>query len=616
MLLGPVFQTEMVANARRGRYFVLRVLFAAGLLFALWVCYVGVADSYGRDGRLTIREASTLASTFFVTFVWITILTAMVITPAVSAGAIASERERRTIEYLFATDLSNTEIVLSKLCGKLLLVGKLVMVTLPVLAIFRLLGGIPGNLLVGYFALLASTVTLLTVGAMCISVWTKRARDAVIRVYLVEAVVFVLPLVINMLLMALGGGGGVLQWISDRIGQIVALLLEINPIYLLLFQMAPGGTLGVGVNETAMWRMVVWQLGFSLVLAVVAVLAVRRVHLRSISSSGGKGGSLRFELPRFRPAMHNQPMLWKELFARTASTQLGVLGRIAIALLLIVTMGIALYSYAYILDTPANQWQTQAEMFAPCSIMITGFLGAGMALLMGVRAAGLVTYEKERDCWLSLIATPLTGADIVGAKALGNVYAFRWMLLPLGVTWLLQLTLSPIFLIGIPLHLFAIGVTSVFATAVGLAYSLKFTTSLKAIGATSLTLFFVGGGYFFCCCFPLIIVGNGGEDEIIKVALIGCIPFLQAVPGFVVVDDFLEGDEPWVAFDYVAGVAMYGTAAIVILSSLVARFDEFVGRTSSPVYASPSRTGRPGATPPGTALPDPFTPPNPATTPD
>ena len=55
-------------------------------------------------------------------------------TPAVAAGGIASERQRRTIEYLFATDLSNGEIVLDKLCARLLTVGKLLLATLPVLA--------------------------------------------------------------------------------------------------------------------------------------------------------------------------------------------------------------------------------------------------------------------------------------------------------------------------------------------------------------------------------------------------------------------------------------------------------------------------------------------------
>lgn len=609
MLLGPVFQTEMVANARRGRYFVLRVLFAGALLLCLWSCYEGVAGWYGSTGRLSIREASSLASGFFVAFAWLTILTAMVITPAVSAGAIASERERRTIEYLFATDLSNAEIVLSKLVGKLLLVGKLVLVALPVLAIFRLLGGIPGNLLVLYFAGLASTVTLLTVGAMCISVWTPRARDAVIRVYLVEAVVFVLPPIMSPLLAGLARTGGLPGWVADLAAKGFTLCLEINPVHVLFYQMIRGGGLGVGLDPTPIWRMVTIQLGLSLVLAAVAVAAVRRVHLRAISSPGSAAQRRRWELPRLRPKLRNHPMLWKEMFARSAATKLGVLGRICVAVLLVLTIGLALYAYLELTARNYTGWRSKGEEFLQVTVMVTGLMGVGTAALMGLRAAGQVTYEKERDCWLSLIATPLSGADIIGAKVLGNVYAFRWMFTPLAVVWLLQTTLSPIYLIAIPLHLLAIGASGLFATAVGLAYSLRFTTSLKSIGATMITLFFVGGGYLLCCCMPIAVVGGEG-DELFKIAMIGCVPFLQVFPGFLIIDDVPSSEETWMAFDYMAGVAAYSVASIVILSALVARFDELVGRTSAPDVIYPQRGSRPG-----TAPPDPFHPPTlPSTT--
>ena len=583
MLLGPVFQSDMVATARRGRYFALRVLFAAGLLLCLYFCYEGVTNWNNSSGKLSIREASSLASGFFQAFAWLTMLTAMVITPAVSAGAIATERERRTIEYLFATDLSNGEIILSKLASKLLLVGKLVLVALPVLSIFRLMGGIPGNLLVMYFVGLASTVTLLTVGAMCISVWSARARDAIIRVYLVEAVVFVLPFILLTLLTGMGAAGGATSWFADRLSEVVSICLEINPLQLMFNQMVRGGALGVGLDEAAIWRMVGIQLVLSAILAAVAVVAVRRVHLRAISSPGSADEKRRrWELPRFRPRLGSHPMLWKELFARAATTKLGVLGRVCVAVLLLVIVGVAFYMFLLVIDSNFNSWQSPGEQYAQVSMMMTGLLGVGTVVLMGLRAAGLIAYEKERDCWLSLLSTPLGGADIIGAKAIGNFYAYRWMFLPLAIVWALQLTLAPVYLLAIPLHLLAITATGLFATAVGLAFSLKFNSSLKAIGSTMVTLFFVGGGYLMCCCTPYLIAG--GDDDIMKIALIGCVPFLQAVPSCFSLRRFLEcsSDAAWITFDYMSsGVAVYAIAGMAILSSLVAHFDEMVGRSTS-----------------------------------
>ncbi|MCO6046280.1 ABC transporter permease [Aeoliella sp. ICT_H6.2] len=576
MLLGPVFNAEMVANGRRKRYFALRVLFASVLLMCLWLCYSEAIGYNNRTGRLSIEQAANLASSFFWTFAWLTMIAALVVTPAIAAGAIASERERRTIEYLFATDLSNAEIVLSKLAGKLLLVGKLVLVALPVLAIFRLLGGIPGNLLVMYFASLASTVTMLTVGAICISVWTPRARDAIIRVYLVEALVFVLPL-FGLGLMGMGAGGTT-GWLIGLLRYPVEYFSQINPLVLLTEQTTMN-VRGMQVGSLRVWQAIGLQTATSLVLAILAVAAVRRVHLRSVSGGEKETRKTKWlSALRYRPALGEHPMLWKELFARSAATKLGFLGRMSIALLMIAMIAVAIGVYRSIRTTGPGSWDTQGEMYLMSTFIITPVWGVGIAILMGLRAAGLITYEKERDCWLSLISTPLTGQDIIGAKTLGNLYAFRWMFPPLAVVWLLQTTLTPEYFFAIVLHLLAIGISGLFATAVGLSYSLSLSTSLKSIGATMGTLFFVGGGYLFCCCLPMMF--GSGDDEIIKIAMIPCVPFLQSVPSFFFFEDLIS-HEPWMVADYVLGLGAYSVASLVILSSLVTRFEHLAGRSDA-----------------------------------
>ncbi len=591
MLLGPVFQTEMVTTARRTRYFVLRVLFAAALLLCLWTSYGSASSWNNAAGQLSIQAAAQMAGAFFQAFAWLTLITTLVVTPAIAAGAIATERERRTIEYLFATDLSNAEIVLSKLFGKLLLVGKLILVALPVLAIFRLMGGIPGNLLVVYFAGLASTATLLTVGAMCISVWTARARDAIIRVYLVVGMLFLLPIMLFAPMMATGGST---SWWATSIQTVMAACLAINPLYVLGTAITGSGALGVGLDASVIWQMVQIHLVLTVMLAGIAVAAVRRVHLGAISSPGTAITKRRFwQLPRFRPALGEHPMLWKELFARAAATKLGFLGHASLAILLIGTIGLSIWSYLVALSSGyASWWGSPGRIFLQTNLPITCLLGVGGGLLMGLRAAGLIAYEKERDCWLSLLSTPLTGAEIIGAKALGNLYAFRWMLLPLAIVWCLQISLSPQYIIAIPMHLATIGATGLFATAVGLGYSLKFESSLKAIGATMGTLFFVGGGYLLCCCVPVMI--GGGEDDFMKIAMVACIPFLQIIPGLIVLEENFNDGEAWMIVDYVLGTAGYAIAGGLLLWTLVARFEALVGRTGStgiastpPVYTPP-----------------------------
>ena len=48
---------------------------------------------------------------------------------------------------------------------------------------------------------------------------------------------------------------------------------------------------------------------------------------------------------------------------------------------------------------------------------MTVVLGTGFMLLLAGRAAGLVTIEKERDCWISLLSTPMTGGEIMRENA-------------------------------------------------------------------------------------------------------------------------------------------------------------------------------------------------------
>src|SRR5688500_338935 len=157
MITGPIFRVEMVSAARRRRYFVLRVIFAGLLLSILWMTFASsqYAVRAGGGQRLSISELAEIATTFFLAFSWMQLVGMLAVAPAMAVGTIATERERRTIEYLFATDLSNVEIVLGKTVARLLLIGQMVLVSLPILFLFRLLGGIPANLLAASFLISA-----------------------------------------------------------------------------------------------------------------------------------------------------------------------------------------------------------------------------------------------------------------------------------------------------------------------------------------------------------------------------------------------------------------------------------------------------------------------------
>ena len=70
----------------------------------------------------------------------------LVLTPALVAGVIADEKQRKTLHYLLASRLTSPEIVLGKLLVRMLYVGVLLGVSLPVLSLLVLLGGVDPRL--------------------------------------------------------------------------------------------------------------------------------------------------------------------------------------------------------------------------------------------------------------------------------------------------------------------------------------------------------------------------------------------------------------------------------------------------------------------------------------
>ena len=117
MFLGPIFRVELVSIARLNRYFFLRFLYGIIILLVMWVACEEIADlySYNQSGS-NIQRYSRAAVAFFGSYVGLQMLAILALGPAIAVGTIATERERRTIEYLFTTDLRNHEIILGKAC--------------------------------------------------------------------------------------------------------------------------------------------------------------------------------------------------------------------------------------------------------------------------------------------------------------------------------------------------------------------------------------------------------------------------------------------------------------------------------------------------------------------
>ncbi|BBO34091.1 ABC transporter permease [Lacipirellula parvula] len=584
MLLGPIFQVELVAAARQGRQYLVRVIYALIILFVLWVSYSSMSQMQRISGgdAPSISEVAQMATTFFVAFSWVQLLGIIAIAPAMAVGTIATERERRTIEYLFATDLSNFEIVVGKTFARLLIVGQLVLVSLPILFIFRLLGGIPANLLAGSFISAASTALFLTALSVCVSVWSPRSRDAVMRVYRLLAVLLIVPGILSAMLLMVQVQLQQRSAVIEGLQAGLTFVLSLNPVVVLGQSMRSVFAAGVAFDFEPVLKMAAWQVGFSVALIALATHAVRRVHLRD----AGRGDAKQqrklerrrgMETFRWRPELSENGMLWKEAFAPSAKTKLGVLGSFANAIIVVIALGLTAY---FFICAKFEILDFNPEAYYIFMAMTTGLLGTGLLLTLAGRSAGLVTLEKERDCWISLLSTPLTGAEIMRAKLLGNLYSARWGFALLMVVWALAATFDVRFLLMLPLLALSFTLAALFVSQVGLHYSLVSSTSLRAMGYTLATVFFVGGGYLFCCC-SVAAVGahNGMDDEAAAIGMAPCIPYLLVAPVIYFMEDMNLRGESEFAVAYIAGIIFYAFANLLLASDLAHSFDRRAGRT-------------------------------------
>ena len=87
-------------------------------------------------------------------------------------------------------------------------------------------------------------------------------------------------------------------------------------------------------------------------------------------------------------------------------------------------------------------------------------------------AASSVTFERERDSWDSLLATPLSGWQIVRGKTVGAMWGLRGFGAILSLFWLVGLAAGAVHPLGLSLALFIVAILTWFVLALGTHASL------------------------------------------------------------------------------------------------------------------------------------------------
>lgn len=502
MIFGPIFRLELLTIGRRRRYILLRLLYALGLLIALYSAKLDTA--YYFDYSDPIAAYAKFAESAFILFASVQLGCILLLTPAMVAGTIAAEHERKTIDYLLTTHLRDSEITLGKFAARLLTLGAFLLTALPIVVMMMMFGGISLKMVSETFLYAMLTLVATASLSLWISASSRYSRAAVTSAYLVVILLLALPLPAAMMPR---------NWIvpgSNIVDDAYMAIIAWNPVVLLVsaFEDIRGAPFGQWV--TPYYAALAYGT-FSLVCLAAAVRALRRTYVKSAGRTAATAAkSAIFKPLRLRKLrLGSSPMLWKELSSQQSLLQLGWIGRIASGLIYVcayVGLGIALKST--FVDELATRYNNETYVVDFVRSSVHEFsVGAGAAvgslilLLITSRAAGSVTAEKEQDSWLTLLSTPLDGRSIVAAKIAGAMYSVRYWYLYLVVMWCCCIVREPRFAAVIPMLIFVHLLLGWVCAAIGVIFSVICKNSLRSIGSAILVVGAVGVGL------PLLAIG-------------------------------------------------------------------------------------------------------------
>jgi ABC-type transport system involved in multi-copper enzyme maturation permease subunit len=178
--INPVYLRELKQTARMKKIIVLLLIFNSLLaLFGLFSFYLTFEGA--KQAEKVINYADMLKIYTIISGIEFVLL--IFITPGITAGAIAGEREKQTLDILLSTTMTPAQIIRGKLFASINLLLMLAFSSLPVMAIVFSIGGITFYELFELMLLLLITAIFIGSIGIFFSAMCKRSTIATVCTY-------------------------------------------------------------------------------------------------------------------------------------------------------------------------------------------------------------------------------------------------------------------------------------------------------------------------------------------------------------------------------------------------------------------------------------------------
>lgn len=577
---GPLLMRELLTLPRQPRHFALRSGYVAALCVLI---YTGVQVTTGLSPLRNIGDLSQFGAYIF--GVICTFQLALVIGASLlfSAGNVAAEKDRRTLILLLMTDLTSAELVLGKSLASILPVFILIGVSLPVLCLVQLLGGISLSQILWVEALCIASCLAASAWGTLVAYWREKTFQ-ILAVTFLGAGLFI----------------GVAETIcfqfgpDSTIGAIAGAFDPFRSLRGLLHPLAASETVTVPVVQA--WNSVGALVGIAAILwgftcAMVRIWNPSRAmyiqvdETEEVDEAEAETATVRRKGAR---PIWSQPVLWREICTKAYGRKVGI-----------IKVAYVLFAVFCLL------WLGQLSPDAP---LVFGTLsGTGLVMVMlsivslilvNAQAVTALTSERDGQTLELLLVTEIQAQEFVFGKLLGILFNTKELIaIPMllaimsflrgeyGVGALVCILLSYLVLV-------------LFSAMLGLHAGFSFQSSRSAIINSLGTMFFLFIGIFVCLMLiveartsfvlqliPFLGFICGGAfglwrslthqnpSQALTIAAWG-LPFLT----FYAVVSFLLQDAPEAC---IAVLMAYGGATIAMLVPAISAFDEALGRTTS-----------------------------------
>lgn len=495
-LTGPIFDKELRVSSRRKRNYTLRLIYVILLTIFVAIVWLSVVKSEGSSAYQKSRMAlagKTIVSTI-VTFQFIA---TQIIAVIILSTSISDEIYHRTLGLLMTTPIGGFQIVMGKLFSKLLQLILLLAITLPLLAIVRIFGGVPWDYVLSSLCITLTAVIFAGSLSLFFSINNRRAYVVIIKTVVTLGILyFFIPILTTVLIRP--------RWLY---APVFRNMVTVFPLLVAFIHLNPFGAISVNtvtmISPAAMtilpmmpsggsffyWPLhCILMLGASALLIAMSVKIVRKVALRQatgqIESGLNRIRAKKSKKPPLRQAeqpkqtgvirrVTGSPVLWREIRAPMIQ---GAEGRNSIIGLTVTIIALLITYWTGINENYLDEAFTQM-----CYVLMFTVVGSVFTIVLSSTS---ITSEKETRSWPILLATSMDDWQILLGKATGVLRRCLpiWLLMA-GHIFLFTCIgyIHPVAILHIPI--FATGLV-VFLTGTGLYFSTRFKRTTSAVIAS------------------------------------------------------------------------------------------------------------------------------------